>query len=93
LAFANALGRPRLTGSSEVTIYTIFNLNALQASNEFEAPLTRDVANLMAPARALGLPKSSGPLNRDICVTRSPGAKRKLAMRMLESSCPMLHPV
>ena len=64
-----------------------------QVGDESEARLTRDVAKLIAPARALGLPESSGPLKRAICVTRSPGAKRKLAMRMLASSCPMMHPL
>ena len=68
-------------------------LGYTQVSDELAARLTRDVAKLMAPARALGLPESSGPLNRAICVTRSPGAKRKLAIRMLASSCPMMHPL
>ena len=54
---------------------------------------TIEVAKRIAPARRLGLPLSSGPAKSAICVTRSPGAKRKLAVRMPTSSWPRMHPV
>ena len=54
---------------------------------------TMEVAKRIAPARRLGFPWSSGPAKRDICVTRSPGAKRKLAVRMPTSSWPRTQPV